>query len=140
MRFCKKTGVQPWHSRECTPLFLSSGIVDSGKCVCIVSEQKRDTPYTCKRNHCVNNTRKHIIRAGNTAFSADKGYQIKAENTNTTPVERTDNRQKQCNSIKHYLFTLSFLRCHYHDVLFCRFYAPTIHFFLNTQTGIFSYP
>ena len=60
------------------------------------AEQERDAPNACESNHGINDA------AENGQLAAEqKGNAVKTEQTDTAPVQRTDDRQQQCYSVNH---------------------------------------
>ena len=59
------------------------------------SEKKRDAPNTCQTDKCINDA------ADKTGLTAeDPRNKIEAEKSDKTPIQRTDDAQKQCESIR----------------------------------------
>lgn len=60
------------------------------------TEEQRDTPYARKRNYCIYDS------AGESRTAAEYPRDdVKAEKSDTAPVERTDNRYDKRNSVYH---------------------------------------
>ena len=60
----------------------------------ILPKQQGDAPQTCQSNNAVNDPAEN-----STLTAEDPGYQVKLEKTHKAPVDRTDNRKDQRNSI-----------------------------------------
>ena len=67
-------------------------------CSAVISEKKRNTPETRKRNYRID------YSAYDRVLSAEQpGNQVKLENTDETPVERAKYGKDQTDFIKHFI-------------------------------------
>ena len=65
-----------------------------------IAEEKGDAPDTGKRHQGIDDPTQH-----SKLTAEEKGNTVKAENADAAPVERTDDRKRQCDLIKDHLKT-----------------------------------
>lgn len=79
-------------------IFLTCCVFHAELNVLTLSEKKRNAPYTGKSNKGVDNSAdQRILTAEN------PGNYVKLKKTDTAPVERTDDRENERDSIKHHI-------------------------------------